>query len=267
MNRIDKRFKTLREKDEPALITFISAGVPSLNATKDLIIEMEDKGVDIVEIGIPNSRPIADGPVIAEASRRALENGTKISQVMAMVEEVRKETEIPLVYLVYFNSVFAYGIDRFTAKCKEIGVDGILIPDLPIEERGEVLEACRENDVYLIPLVTPSSESRIEEITKDANGFVYCVAVKGVTGTRSSINENIGQYMNEVSKSTDLPKAIGFGVSTPEMARSYKDYAEGVIVGSAIVKKMLEEKSEEEIVKDVGEFVGSLKQAIIATMY
>lgn len=263
MNRIDKKFKTLEEKDETALITFISAGVPDLFTTKELIIEMEDKGVDIVEIGIPNSRPIADGPVIAEASRRALENGVKISKIMSMVEELREETEIPLVYLVYFNSVFAYGIDRFAAKCKEIGIDGILIPDLPIEERGEILEACQGNDVYLIPLVTPSSEDRIEEITKDANGFVYCVAVKGVTGTRSTINENIGEYMSKVSKYTDLPKAIGFGISTPEMAKSYKDFAEGVIVGSAIVKKMLEKKPEQEVIKDVGEFVYSLKQAII----
>lgn len=263
MNRIDKKFKDLRERDETALITFISAGVPDLETTKDLVIDMEKKGVDLVEIGIPNSRPAADGPVIAEASRRALESGTKISKIMDMVKELREETQIPLVYLVYFNSVFVYGIDRFLAKCSEIGIDGILIPDLPIEEKGEILEVCKENDVYLIPLVTPLSEDRIEEITKDANGFVYCVAVQGVTGTRTAINEDIGEYMDLVSKYTDLPKAIGFGVSTPEMAKSYKDYAEGVIVGSAIVKKLLEEKPNEEIVKDVGEFVSSLKQAMI----
>lgn len=263
MNRIDKRFKILKQKDEKALITFISAGVPSLNTTKDLIIEMEERGVDIVEIGIPNSRPIADGPVISEASRYALENGAKISKIMSMVEELRKDTEIPLVYLVYFNSVFAYGIDRFIARCSEIGIDGILIPDLPIEERGEVLGACKDSGVYLVPLVTPSSHGRIEEITKDANGFVYCVAVKGVTGIRSSVNEDIAEYMDSVSKYTKLPKAIGFGVSTPEMAKSYKDFAEGVIVGSAIVKRTLEEKSDQEIVKDVGDFVYKLKQALI----
>ncbi len=263
MNRIDKKFKDLRERDEAALITFISAGVPDLETTKEIILDMEKKGVDIVEIGIPNSRPAADGPVIVEASRRALEGGVKISKVMDMVTELRKDTDIPLVYLVYFNSVFVYGIDRFLAKCSEIGIDGILIPDLPIEERGEVLEACEENGVYLIPLVTPSSEERIEQITKNAKGFVYCVAVKGVTGTRTAINEDIEEYMNLVSKYTDLPRAIGFGVSTPEMAREYKDYAEGVIVGSAIVKKLLEDKSNEEIVEDVGEFVSSLKQAMI----
>ena len=263
MNRIDKKFKDLRERDETALITFISAGVPDLETTKDLIIEMEKKGVDIVEIGIPNARSAADGPVIVEASKRALAGGVKISKIMDMVKDLRQETQIPLVYLVYFSSVFAYGIDRFVAKCKEIGIDGILIPDLPIEEKGEILEACKENDVYLIPLVTPLSEDRIEEITKDANGFVYCVAVNGVTGTRTSINEDIGEYMDLVSKYTSLPKAIGFGVSTPEMAKSYKDHAEGVIVGSAIVKKMLEEKTSAEIVEDVGDFVKSLKQAMI----
>ena len=262
MNRIDKKFKDLRERDETALITFISAGVPDLDTTKDLIISMEKNGVDIVEIGIPNARSAADGPVIVEASKRALESGVKISKIMDMVTELRKDTEIPLVYLVYFSSVFAYGVDRFLAKCKEVGIDGILIPDLPIEEKGEVLEACEENEVYLIPLVTPSSEDRIGEITKNANGFVYCVAVKGVTGTRTAINEDIGEYMDLVSKNTDLPKAIGFGVSTPEMAKAYKDYAEGVIVGSAIVKMLLEDKANEEIVKDVGEFVSSLKQAI-----
>lgn len=263
MNRIDRKFKDLRERDETALITFISAGVPDIATTKDLIIEMEKKGVDIVEIGIPNSRPAADGPVIAEASRRALEDGVKISKIMDMVIEVRKETELPLVYLVYFNSVFVYGIDRFLAKCKDIGIDGIIIPDLPIEEKNEVVEACEESGVYLIPLVTPSSEERIEEITKNAKGFVYCVAVKGVTGTRDTINEDIEEYMNLVSRYTELPKAIGFGVSTPEMAKAYRDFAEGVIVGSAIVKMLLEDMTNEEIVSNVGEFVGSLKQAII----
>lgn len=263
MNRIDKKFKDLRERDETALITFISAGVPDLDTTKDLIIDMEKKGVDIVEIGIPNSRPAADGAVIAEASRRALESGVKISKIMNMISEVREETELPLVYLVYFNSVFVYGVDRFLAKCKEIGIDGIIIPDLPNEEKGEVVEACEDNDVYLIPLVTPSSEERIEEITKNAKGFVYCVAVKGVTGARETINENIEEYMNLVSKHTELPKAIGFGVSTPEMARAYRDFAEGVIVGSAIVKMLLEDSTNEEIVRGVGEFVSSLKKAII----
>lgn len=263
MNRIDKKFKELRERDETALITFISAAVPDLETTKELVLGMEKSGVDIVEIGIPNSRPVADGPVISEASKRAIANGTKISQIMETMKELREETEIPLVYLVYFNSIFVYGVDRFVAKCKEIGIDGLIIPDLPIEEKGEVLEACEESGVYLIPLVTPSSEARIEEITKDANGFVYCVAVKGVTGTRDSINENIEEYMSAVSKQTDLPRAIGFGVSTPEMAKSYRDYAEGVIVGSAIVKKILEDKPNDEIIKDVCDFTKSLKEAIL----
>lgn len=263
MNRIDEKFKKLSEKNETALITFISAGIPDLETTKDLILKMEKNGADIVEIGIPNSRPIADGPVIAEASKRALEGGVKISKIMDMVTELREETEIPLVYLVYFNSVFVYGIDRFLAKCAEIGIDGILIPDLPIEERDEVIDACLESGVYLIPLVSPSSEDRIEEITKDASGFVYCVAVKGVTGARTSINENIEEYMNLVSKYTSLPKAIGFGVSSPEMAKSYKDYAEGVIVGSAIVNKILQDKPKCDILEDVGGFVKDLKQAML----
>ena len=263
MNRIDEKFSELKGKNETALITFISAGVPDLETTKDLILKMEKSGADIVEIGIPNSRPMADGPVIVEASKRALEGGVKISKIMDMVVDLRTETEIPLVYLVYFNSVFVYGIDRFLAKCAEVGIDGILIPDLPIEERDEVLDACLENNVYFIPLVTPSSEDRIEEITKDANGFVYCVAVKGVTGERASVNENIEEYMNLVSKYTSLPKAIGFGVSSPEMAKTYKDYAEGVIVGSAIVSKILQDKPKCDILEDVGEFVRDLKQAML----
>ncbi len=263
MNRIDEKFSELKGKNETALITFISAGVPDLETTKDLILNMEKSGADIVEIGIPNSRPMADGPVIVEASKRAIEGGVKISKIMDMVVDLRTETEIPLVYLVYFNSVFVYGIDRFLAKCKEIGIDGILIPDLPIEEREEVLDACLENNVYLIPLVSPSSEDRIEEITKDANGFVYCVAVKGITGARTSVNENIEEYMNLVSKYTSLPKAIGFGVSSPEMAKAYKDYAEGVIVGSAIVSKILQDKPKCDILEDVGEFVRDLKQAML----
>lgn len=261
MNRIDKKFQELKEKNEKALITFISSGVPELETTEKLVLGMEKAGVDIVELGIPYSRPIADGKVIAEASKRALESGIKVSMVMDMVKSLREKTEIPLVYLVYFNTVFAYGVERFLSKCNEIGIDGIIIPDLPTEEKGEVLEACEENGVSLIPLVAPTSKERIADITENGKGFIYCVAVNGVTGTRDSINENIKEYMDLVSSYTDIPRAIGFGVSSPEMVKEYKDYADGVIVGSAIVKKILEDKSSDEIVEDVSQFVSELKQA------
>nr|WP_041701925.1 tryptophan synthase subunit alpha [Gottschalkia acidurici] len=263
MNRLDKRFKDLKERNEKALITFITSGVPDLETTEELVLEMEKAGADVVELGIPYSRPIADGKIIAEASKRALENGIKTSKVMEMVKNLREKTELPLVYLVYFNTVFAYGVDRFLSKCNEVGIDGIIIPDLPIEERDEVLEACKENYVHLIPLVAPTSKDRIKEITEGTGGFVYCVAVNGVTGTRDSINENIQEYMDTVSKFTDTPKAIGFGISSPEMAKEYKDYSDGVIVGSAIVRKILEGNSREEIVKSISSFVKELKDAVL----
>lgn len=262
MNRIDKKFMELSEKKEKALIGFITPGCPNLDITVDLVLSMEQNGVDIVELGVPYSDPIADGKVIESSSQIARANGVKTRTVMEMAKDIRSKSEIPLVLLVYFNSIFAFGSEKFLKLASESGVDGIIIPDLPLEEREDILEECESFSINFIPLVTPTSKERIKEITSGGGGFIYCVSVSGVTGERKELSTDIAEYMKSVSDVTDVPRAIGFGISSPEMAREYKDLSEGIIVGSAIVKRTLQEKSNSEIIEDVSGFVKSLKDAI-----
>lgn len=262
MNRIDMVFNDLREKGSKALITYITAGDPNLGATADLIIEMEKAGADIIELGIPYSDPLADGPVIQRASARALNNGIKIADIMNMVRSVRQATQIPLIYLVYYNSVFKYGIDRFVKEAHDVGIDGIIIPDLPLEERGEVFDITKQYGIHLIPLVAPTSHQRIPKIVENAGGFVYCVSTTGVTGERDEIQTNIKDYMEEVSRYTDMPKAIGFGISTPDMASQLKDYCDGIIIGSAIVSLIEKAASRDEMLDSVYRFIRGVKRVL-----
>lgn len=262
MNRIDKKFEQLKGKNEKALIGFITPGCPNLDITVELVLSMEKNGVDIVELGVPYSDPIADGKVIEASSQLARGNGVKTRTVMEMASEIRSKSEVPLVLLVYFNSIFAFGSEKFLKLASESGVDGIIIPDLPLEEREDILEECESFGVHFIPLVTPTSKERIKEITSGGGGFIYCVSVSGVTGERKEFSTDITDYMKSVEEATDVPRAIGFGISSPEMAAKYKDLSEGIIVGSAIVKRTLEDKSNSEIIEDVSSFVKSLKDAI-----
>lgn len=262
MSKIGKKFAELSSKNEKALIGFITPGCPNLEITVDLALAMEKSGLDIIELGVPFSDPIADGKTIEASSKVARENGVKTRTVMEYAKSIREKTEMPVVLLVYFSSIFAFGPENFMKLASESGVDGIIIPDLPLEEREDIVEECRNFSLDLIPLVTPTSKDRIKEITKDAGGFIYCVSVSGVTGERKELNTDIEEYMKSVAELSSVPRAIGFGISSPEMAKKYKDYAEGIIVGSAIVKRTLEEKENEEIIKDVSAFVKSLKEAI-----
>lgn len=262
MNRIDLKFKELKGKNEKAMISFITAGDPNFEVTEKLVYSMEEAGADIVELGIPYSDPIADGPTIQKSSARSLKNGTTIAKIMDSVENIRLKTEIPLVYLVYYNSVFKYGIEKFISQCSKVGIDGIIIPDLPIEERADILKIAGKYDVSLIPLIAPTSKERIKKIVTNASGFIYCVSTNGVTGTRNKINTNIKEYMDIVSRYTDIPKAIGFGISNAEMAKEMKPYCDGVIIGSAIVKKVDETENEEEIIKNVKAFIKDVKAVL-----
>lgn len=262
MNRIDGKFKSLSECGEKAFIGFVTPGCPHLDTTVDLILSMEENGLDIIEIGIPYSDPIADGKTIQDASIKARENGVKTRVVMGMVSEIRESSEIPIVLLVYFNSVFAFGSEKFLKMASEAGVDGIIIPDLPMEEREEILEQCGDVGIHLIPLVTPTSKERTREITSGGGGFIYCVSVSGVTGERAEIGEDITEYIAGVGEVTDIPRAIGFGISSPEMAKKYKDLAEGIIIGSAIVRRTLEDRPNSQVIEDVSSFVKSVKEAI-----
>lgn len=262
MNRIDLKFNSLKEEKRKAMITFITAGDPNLETTEELVISMEKYGADIVELGIPYSDPLADGLVIQASSSRALANGARISRIMNSVKKIREKSNIPLIYLVYFNSIFRYGIEKFMKESSEVGIDGLIIPDLPIEERKEIISIGGKYNIYLVPLVAPTSKDRIKKITENAKGFVYCISTSGVTGVRNDINTNMKEYMDSISQYTNLPKAIGFGISGPEMAEKFKPYCEGIIIGSAIVKKISERKSREETIESIGKFISDIKSIL-----
>lgn len=262
MNRIDKKFEVLKGEGRKALITFITAGDPDIETTYDIVLAIEEVGADIIELGIPYSDPLADGPTIQASSQRALNKGVKIPDIMRIVEKIRFKSDIPLVYLVYYNSIFKYGIQKFLKESKDVGIDGLIIPDLPIEERKDILEEADKYDIYLIPLVAPTSKERIKLITENGKGFVYCVSITGVTGAREDIETDIEEYMKTVSQYTNMPKAIGFGISTPEMAKKLKDFSDGIIVGSALVERIAKGYNKSEMLQEVKSFVSSLKEVL-----
>ena len=231
MSRIQNAFA-----EGKAFIPFITAGDPSLAKTEEFILEMERAGADLVEIGIPFSDPIAEGVVIQEADIRSLAAGTTTDKAFDMVLDLRKKTEIPLVFMTYVNPVFHYGYEKFFSRCQEAGIDGIIIPDLPFEEKGELEDIAAAPGVDLISMIAPTSKQRIRDIAREAKGFLYVVSSMGVTGTREEIRTDLGEILKEIRKVTDLPAAVGFGINTPEQAAEIAAVADGVIVGSAIVK-------------------------------
>jgi tryptophan synthase alpha chain len=257
MNRIEKKFKELGDKK--ALITYITAGDPGLKKTEELIYAMENGGADLIELGIPYSDPIADGPVIQEADQRALDNGTRLSEIFEVVKNARKKTEIPLVFLVYFNTILRQGIGNFIKKCEEAGLDGLIIPDLPLEEREEISEFIGGSSVDLIPLVAPNSKERLGDIiNRGGGGFVYCISSFGVTGVRDNFDVDLKGFLEEVGAVTDLPLAVGFGISSREHVEKIHRIADGAIVGSAIVKLVHETGGDIKIIEmKVRELKGS----------
>lgn len=219
-----------------AFIPFLTAGDPNLDKTYEYILKMEEAGAALIEIGIPFSDPIAEGSVIQAANVRALANGCTTDKVFEMVAKLREKTNIPLVFLTYLNPVFKYGYERFLARCKETGVDGLIIPDMPFEEKGELKEIADNYDVDVISLIAPTSKERIETIAKEATGYIYVVSSMGVTGMRNEIKTNVKEIVSHIKKVTDVPVSIGFGINKREQAEEFWQYADGVIVGSAIVK-------------------------------
>lgn len=243
-----------------AFIGFVTGGDPSIEKSEEFILKMVEAGCDLIEIGIPFSDPIAEGPVIQEANIRALSAGTTTDMLFELAANVRKKTEVPLVFLTYLNPVFRYGYDAFCAKCEEAGVNGIIIPDMPYEEKGELLPFAKEHYVDVISLVAPTSEQRVKEIASEAAGFVYVVSSMGVTGVRSEIKTDLEAILSAVKASADVPAAVGFGVSTPKQAAKIAQMADGVIVGSAIVKIIA--KYGEDAGEHVYDYVKSMKDAI-----
>lgn len=255
MSRIKKAFENGK-----AFIGFLTAGDPNLGKTEEFVLKMIEGGADLIEIGIPFSDPIAEGPVIQEANIRALKAGTTVEKVFDTVRSIRSKTEVPLVFLTYLNPVFHYGYDAFLNKCRECGIDGIIIPDMPYEEKSEIVSIAKQYDVDIISMIAPTSEERIGMIAKEAEGFVYVVSSMGVTGVRSEIKTDLKTMIDIVKKNTDTPAAIGFGISTPEQAEHFSVFSDGVIVGSAIVKII--EKYGENSGEPLYEYVKSMKNAV-----
>ncbi|MCQ2421931.1 MAG: tryptophan synthase subunit alpha [Lachnospiraceae bacterium] len=243
-----------------AFIAFITCGDPDLATTKEVVKEAVRNGADLIELGIPFSDPTAEGPVIQGANLRALSGGVTTDSVFELVKELRKEVSVPLVFMTYANVVFSYGAEKFMANCKEVGIDGIILPDLPYEEKEEFLPVCHEYGVDLISLIAPTSANRISMIAKEAEGFIYLVSSLGVTGTRTEIKTDLASIVEVIRENSSVPCAIGFGISTPEQARKMADIADGAIVGSAIIKIL--EKYGKDAPKYVGEYVKSMKDAI-----
>ena len=255
MNRIYKAFE-----NKKAFIGFLTAGDPVIDKTVDYILDMEQAGASLIEIGIPFSDPIAEGPTIQEANVRALKNKVTTDDVFEMVKKVREKSDIPLCFMTYLNVVFHYGYDEFFKKCQEVGIDGIILPDLPYEESQEVKDVCYNYDVTLISMIAPTSKDRVEMIAKEAKGFIYLVSSLGVTGTRSEISTDLKSIVDVIRQNTSVPCAIGFGISTPEQAKKMADIADGAIVGSAIIKII--DQYGKDAPKYVGEYVKSMKDAV-----
>lgn len=256
MNRLQEVFH-----NKKAFIPFLTAGDPDLDTTKELIIKMAEAGADLIEIGIPFSDPVAEGPVIQEADYRALKGGATTDGIFHMVREVRQVCDVPLAFMSYINPIVTYGTERFMALCQQVGIDCIIVPDLPFEERNELKPYCDKYQIQLITMIAPTSGKRINEIAKAAEGFLYCVSSLGVTGIRSEIGSEVADMIRQVKKVKDIPCAIGFGISTPEQAAAMAKISDGVIVGSAIVKII--GQYGKEAVPHVEEYVRKMKNAVV----
>lgn len=243
-----------------AFIAFITCGDPDLETTAAAVRAAAENGADLIELGIPFSDPTAEGPVIQGANIRALQGGVTTDKIFRLVEELRRDVTIPMVFMTYANVIFSYGAERFISTCQRIGIDGLILPDLPFEEKDEFLPICRQYGVDLISLIAPTSEDRIAMIAKEAEGFLYIVSSLGVTGTRSEIKTDLSAIVEAVRRSTDTPCAIGFGISTPEQARKMAELSDGVIIGSAIVKLLAQYGKKAP--QYIGEYVKSIKDAL-----
>lgn len=243
-----------------AFIPFITCGDPDLETTAAAVRAAAENGADLIELGIPFSDPTAEGPVIQGANLRALKGGVTTDLIFALVRELRRDVEVPLVFMTYANVVFSYGSERFLSACQEVGIDGLILPDVPYEEKEEFLPFCKQYGVDLISLVAPTSENRIAMIAREAEGFLYVVSSLGVTGTREEIKTDLGSIIEVVRQNTPIPAAIGFGISTPQQAKKMSELADGVIVGSAIIKLLAQHGKDAP--KYIGEYVKEMKAAI-----
>ena len=262
LNRIDQKFLHLRSVGKKALITYICAGDPSLEATRDLAWGFEEAGVDILELGVPFSDPLADGIVNQMAAARALNAGTTVAGVLECVRSIRQRSQIPIVLYTYMNPIYLYGFERFHRDAEAAGVDGVLILDLPPDEDAQNVELSQNTSLKRIRLIAPTTPNqRIARLTAGASGFLYYVSREGVTGERAEVADSLGERVEEIRKTTSLPIAVGFGISTPEHVREVSRHADGVVVGSAIVKRIAEFGTSPDLVGKLAEFVKPLAEA------
>lgn len=263
MNRIEKRLKELEKENKKAFITYMTAGLPDMKKTGEIIKIQSEAGVDIVELGIPFSDPIADGPVIQEASYKSIQKGTNLKGVFELVKEVRKDCEVPIVFMLYYNTILYYGVENFINKCIECGVDGMIIPDLPFEETFEIKEFTDkiENAPYLIPLVSPVSKERIPRIVSGAKGFVYCVSSMGVTGQEAAFHKEVKNYLEKVKSTAKIPVIMGFGIRTAKDVHDDTDIIDGCIVGSHFINIMERSGYDADAIKEyITEFKAELNK-------
>ena len=256
MSRIKEAFANGK-----AFIPFITCGDPDLETTEAAVRAAAENGADLIELGIPFSDPTAEGPVIQGANIRALKGGVTTDKIFELVRRLRRDVRVPMVFMTYANVVFSYGSERFIAACRDIGIDGLILPDVPFEEKEEFLPLCRRYGVDLISLIAPTSQNRIARIAREAEGFLYIVSSLGVTGVRSEITTDLEAIVKVVRQNTAIPCAIGFGISTPKQAGEMAAYADGVIVGSAIIRIL--EQYGQEAPEHVGEYVRKMKEALM----
>ncbi|MGN0580657.1 MAG: tryptophan synthase subunit alpha [Ruminococcus sp.] len=257
MSKIAKAFENGK-----AFIPFITCGDPDLETTAKVVRAAAENGADLIELGIPFSDPTAEGPVIQGANIRALAGGVTTDKIFDLVHELRRDVKIPIVFMTYSNVVFSYGAERFMSKCKETEIDGIILPDLPFEEKEEFSDTARKYGIDIISLIAPTSENRISMIAKEAEGFIYIVSSLGVTGLRNEITTNIGDIVRVIHENSKVPCAVGFGISKPEQAKKMASVSDGAIVGSAIIKII--EKYGRDAAPYVGEYVKSMKEAVLS---
>lgn len=263
MNRIKRTFNKLKKNKKKAFIVYITAGYPTLSRTERIVLELEKSGVDIIEIGVPFSDPIADGPTIQKSSERSLSAGTTLEKILKSVKNIRKKSQIPIVLMSYLNPVYRYGIKKFVKDAAQCGVDGAIFPDLPPEEAGEFEKASRAEDFYIVFLASPTSTpERIKAIAKHSKGFIYYVSLTGVTGARDHLTPYISRNIRKIKRITDKPVCVGFGVSNEKQARIISSIADGVIVGSAIIDIISKYGRKGKLDKAIGQFASRLAEAI-----
>lgn len=263
MNRIDAKFAELRRQKKAALIPFVEAGDPDLGTTFEIIRMLEKKGADLIELGVPFSDPMADGPTIQRSSERALKAGATLPRVLELVRQVREQTEIPIVLFGYYNPIFHYGARRLAREAKAAGVDGILCVDLPPEESGELKDSLDKEELDLIFLLAPTSdEERIKRVAREGKGFVYYVSVTGVTGARGTVEDDLPSQVRRIRRHTSLPVGVGFGISTPDQAAWIASFADAAVVGSALIGAIERERKKSRKVEKAGRFIAGLKRAM-----